>query len=82
MAPVSPIGFQAVPVVPADNADLPNGPAAGLWVSGAGTVTVIPVGQSSAVPLGSIAAGTLIPIAVKRVMATGTAATNIQALYQ
>jgi hypothetical protein len=83
MATTIGIGFIAAVVTPNDNANLPGGPCAGLWVSGAGTVQVIPVGSpnDASIPLGSVAAATLVPIAIKRVLATGTSATNIQALY-
>ena len=56
-----------------------------LWVGGnagaAVDVAVRPVGQAAAVTLVAVPAGTLVPIAVTRVMATGTdASPNIVGL--
>jgi hypothetical protein len=68
-------------VAPSDTLDLTTIPKA-LWVSVAGTVAAIGVDDtgSSGVPFGTLAAGTLIPIRARRVMATGTTATLV-ALY-
>ena len=73
---------RAVPVTPNDSANLPELTPKALWVSAAGTVTVIPAGQEAdtGVALGDLPAGTVIPIRVRRVMATGTTAT-VLALY-
>lgn len=75
-------GRLAVAVAPNDNADLPLGPCKALWVSGAGTVQAVSVADTgnSGVPLGNLPAGTLVPLRVRRVPATGTTATLL-ALY-
>lgn len=67
-------------VTPADGADLPT-MAYGLWVGGAGTLTVTFLETGTNITLSAVPAGTYIPIAVKRVWATGTTATLIVALW-
>ena len=55
-----------------------------LWVGGAGTLEVVMVGDGAAggqqLTIAGIPAGTLLPLAVKQVKATGTTATLIVAL--
>lgn len=52
----------------------------GLWVGGSGDVRVQMWEGGSIVTLAGAVAGSLIPIRVKKVYATGTTATNIVAL--
>jgi hypothetical protein len=67
-----------VDVTPSDSADLAFRTRA-LWVGGAGNVAVRwPNGTSQTFQ--SVAAGTLLPFRVDRVLSTGTTATNIKAL--
>lgn len=68
-----------VAVTPNDGADLSFNSRA-LWVGGAGAISVRMVGDSADVLLSGIPAGTLLPIRVSRVRATGTTATLIVAL--
>lgn len=83
----SPAG-SAFAVTPSDTANLPNNNPAqgltcrGLYVGVSGDVAVTPAGNADgtsvvfkAAPVG------FLPVACKRVWATGTAATNIVALY-
>jgi hypothetical protein len=67
------------PVVPADDADLPDGLARSLYVAGAGTL-VVRDSQGNQVMLVS-GSGQYHPIRVKRVLATNTTANGIIALY-
>lgn len=53
----------------------------GLYVGGAGDVTVIPEGQSATVTFTSVPTGTILPVTVKQLMSTGTTATNIVGLF-
>lgn len=53
----------------------------GLWVGGAGNVTAV-MGNGDVVLFTAVAAGTLLPIQVSRVNATGTTATAMVALKQ
>lgn len=70
-----------VAVVPNDAADLADIPKA-LWVSGTGTLSVVAAKDASnaGVPLGTVQAGTVIPLRVRRVMSTGTTATVVALL--
>ncbi|HQS65375.1 hypothetical protein [Acidovorax sp.] len=52
-----------------------------LWVGSAGDVKVDMVGDGQSVVLSGVQVGTLLPIVVTRVYATGTTATNLVALY-
>lgn len=53
----------------------------GLWVGGAGDVAVIFTGDTAAVTLAGVTAGTMLPVQVTKVMSTNTTATLIIALY-
>lgn len=66
-------------VVPNDGADLAFTVRA-LWIGGAGNLRVTAADDSGDVVLTGVPAGTLLPIAVKRVWATNTTATGIVAL--
>lgn len=67
------------PVSPADDADLPGGATRAIFVGGAGDLTVLD-SNGTAVTIVS-AAHQYHPITVRRVLATGTTATAILALY-
>lgn len=54
--------------------------ARGLWIGGAGNVSVV-FDSFSEVTIEGIPAGTLLPVRVRRVNQTGTSATSILALY-
>lgn len=55
-------------------------PTKALWVGGAGNVAVELVGDDASVTLVGVDAGTLLPVAAVKVLATGTTATDIVAL--
>ncbi len=65
-------------VTPNDSQDLAKSSRA-LYVGGAGDVKVTTV-DGSTITFSAVPAGTLLPVAVKRVFATLTTATNILAL--
>ena len=68
-----------VPVVPNDAADLPAGVCRGLYVGGAGTLVVRDAfGGQAVLPS---AAFQYHPVRVSRVLAAGTTATDVVALY-
>lgn len=71
----------AVAVAPSDTADLTMYSRC-LYVGGDGDVTVVMVGQNGDAPITfpGVVGGTLLPIQVRRVMATGTTATALVAL--
>lgn len=67
------------PVAPSDTADLPEGVARGLFVGEAGDVVVVDL-QGATATIAS-AGSQYHPVMVSRVLATGTTATRIVALY-
>lgn len=72
----------AIAVVPNDSANLALGDTRGLYVGGTGAVTVLPADpNAAAVTFTNVQGGTILPIQVRRVLATGTSATSIVALY-
>ena len=70
-------GAQAVTA--SDSTVLPGTRA--LWVGGAGNVAVKMSGNEATVTFVGVAAGTILPIQVTKVMATNTTATSIVALW-
>lgn len=71
---------KAVAVTPSDSVDLAAGPTKGLYVGGAGNVAV-QMQDGSSVTFTALAVGVFHNISVKRVLATGTTAASIIALY-
>lgn len=69
--------YKLTAVTPSDTTVLTG--CRGLWIGGAGNVSVIACNDTSAVTL-VVPAGTLLPIFVSKVMAA-TTATSIVALY-
>lgn len=70
----------AVAVTPADGTDLPRGICNGIYVGGAGAVAVI-TEAGSTVTFAAVPVGTLLQIRARRILATGTAATLMLAMY-
>lgn len=71
----------AVAVVPSDTVDL-TVYAKALYIGVTGDVAVIPVGQSTSVIFKAHPVGYFVGCQVRRVLSTGTTATNILALYE
>ncbi len=69
--------YSAVPVTPNDATEIPTTRA--LYIGVAGNVTVT-MAYGQVVTFTAVANG-ILPVQVTKVMATGTAATNIVALY-
>jgi hypothetical protein len=67
-----------VAVTPNDNADL-AAPCLALYIGSAGAL-VVTMADGTDVTFGAVTAGSLLPIRVRRVKATGTVASNIVAL--
>lgn len=74
---------KAVAVTPSDSTDLTTY-AKAIYVGGAGNIAVIMKYNSAdtGVTFNGVTAGTVLPIQVRRVLATGTTATNIIALSE
>lgn len=70
---------KAFAITPADGADIAVNTRA-IWVGGTGALAVIMEGDTASVTLAAVPVG-LLPIAVKRVLSTGTTATNLVGLY-
>lgn len=64
-------------VTKSDSTDTTATATKGIWVGGAGDLAVKGAGDSVAVTLVAVPAGTYIPGAYQRIMATNTTATNI-----
>lgn len=67
-------------LTPSDTMSLNPAPRA-LYVGGAGDVSVVALRDSGPVTLAGVPAGSILPIQVRTVRATGTTATDIVALY-
>ena len=73
-------GRRAAAVTPSDANDLPTY-ARALYVGVAGDLAVIPVGNADGAPVTFKAHPVgYVPVAIRRVLATGTSATNILAI--
>lgn len=72
-------GRDAAPVVPDDLTDLPILPRA-LYVGQGGTVVVTMAGGQT-IGFESVPGGTVLPVRARRVLASGTTATSIVALW-
>jgi hypothetical protein len=73
-------GYKGFTVTPHDTNEL-TFVTRGVWVGGAGDLVVIFAGDSVAVTLVGVPAGTLLPIRVKIIKSTSTTATSIVGLY-
>lgn len=67
-------------VTPADGTDLPDGICRALFIGTAGDLVLLAAEDETAVLMPSVQAG-ILPVSTKRVLATGTTATGIVALY-
>jgi hypothetical protein len=76
-------GQRASAVTPHDTNPTVTGDTVGIYVGGAGNVAVLMAGDATDTPVVFVAppVGYILPIAVKRVRATGTTATNLVAVY-
>jgi hypothetical protein len=70
--------FEAI--TPSDATDLDQ-PTRAVYVGGAGSIAAVMPDGGSAVIFASIPAGSVLPIQVRRINATGTDATDLVALY-
>jgi len=71
--------IRAETVTPNDSTDLAN--PGNLYIGGSGDVAVIPFGQSTSVILVGVLVGQELSLVVKRVLSTGTTATNMLVMY-
>lgn len=73
-------GVHGVTVTKSD-ATVYNPPLRMLWVGGTGDVAVTMIGDTTAVTLAAVPAGTMLNVCVTKVMATNTTATLITGLF-
>lgn len=71
--------LKGVSVTPSDSTVLKK--TRGLYIGSAGALRVILADDASPVSFAAVPAGTVLDVSVKQVMSTGTAASNIVALY-
>ena len=71
----------AIPVTPSDTVEISGRPTDAIWVGGAGIVAAV-FGENNVARNFTCVAGQLLPLRVKRVNATGTTATLMQALFR
>jgi hypothetical protein len=72
------VARDAVAITPSDSTDITSGPVRGLWVGTAGNVALITFDGSTATLVNAFG---VIPLSVKRVLSTGTTASNIVGLW-
>lgn len=63
-----------------DTVDLPLGPCRGIYIGGAGTVTLIDAMGNTAVQF-TLSAGSILPVRASRIKVTGSTATAMLVLY-
>lgn len=81
-------GRQARAITPNDSGDLRLSNQDGtktecrsLYVGGAGDVAILASGDTASVVWKAVPAGAIVPVEARTVLATGTTATNIVAIY-
>jgi hypothetical protein len=81
-------GSNAKAVTPSDTADIAPGPAAALFIGGAGNIRITPAGASKGSPeevSGVLFAGVPVgwfPMRVRRVWSANTTCANINAIFE
>jgi hypothetical protein len=70
---------QGIAITPSDSADFSFGFTRGIYVGGAGNISVEMA--NGTVMFYTVNAGSVLPLRVKRVNATGTTASNLVGLY-
>lgn len=71
-------------VITKSDATILTKPTKGIYVGGAGNVTIVSLDDPTAsAPITFVATpvGTILPVKTKRIMSTGTTATNLVALF-
>jgi len=67
-------------ITPSDVTNFTRGVCNGIYVGGTGAIAMVMM-DDTVVTLAAVPAGIILPFLAKRVNATGTAATNLVALY-
>ena len=72
-------GYRAAAVTPSDADDLGNVRA--IYVGTGGDLTIVAAGDADPVTFANVQGGTLLPVQARKVMAAGTDASDIVAVY-
>jgi hypothetical protein len=73
-------GVSFAEITPSDSVDLEQ-PARALYIGSTGNLRVIGVNDDNAVTFTSVPAGIFVPLVVRRVLSSGTTATNIVGIW-
>jgi hypothetical protein len=73
--------YDGIAVTPSDSVDLPNGVSYGFYATGSGNVTVNIDGAATRTAVVTVPANALVLVPCARILATGTTATGIYAVY-
>jgi hypothetical protein len=73
-------GFKAAAIAPHDTNDLPDIPRA-LYVGVGGDIVAICKNDTTSVTFKAVPQGSILPVSVKRVLATGTTASQILGIW-
>lgn len=74
--------IRGIAVTPSDTANLPYGsPCRYIYVGGAGNVALQLANDTAPITFIAVPVGTILPAMAIKVLATGTTATNLLALY-
>lgn len=73
--------YDGFPVTPNDSTDLPNGPSYGVYVTGAGNIAINIDSGGTRTAILTLPAGAFVLVPCARILATGTTATGIYAIY-
>lgn len=68
-------------VTPSDSTNIPDGPCTSLYIGTGGDVTLIASADSTSVAYMNVPSGYTLLVQAKKVLATGTTATDIVAQY-
>lgn len=78
---MSATAYLVAAVTPSDTVNIVSGPVRALYVGVGGDVAIYSPGTALSVVLKNVSSGQVLPVACLRVLATGTTATDIVALF-
>jgi hypothetical protein len=78
---MSKCAYNLASITPNDSTDLPQGTCTAIWVGNGGDIAIRCHPMGSAVTLLNVPGGYQLNVEAERVMATGTTATNLVAMY-
>ena len=78
---MSTTAYFSADITPSDSTDVSPGVCSAIYVGVGGDVAIYSLGSSTPVIFKNAVAGQILPLRARRVLATGTTATNLIALY-